>query len=333
MPEDETEGRIAMTSEPKPPAVEMDSTSSLGIQFSRGGGPGKLSGTESPVSGSDNDVVMKIHECLSEAMNARHVAFLLGSGCSSYIDASGQQLGIATMKSLASEFTGATEVNGKKVKTFLTSDEKKQLEQRLGVNLEAPPFHQDLEGLMEVLYSWMFCLSASGNATHQKLLPIVKNAITRVKCFLLLRCTSGPFSNGDDTVQTLYESFYRKLVYRDRSLPRPWIFTTNYDLFNETAMDRLGLPYSNGFSGAIERRFNPTVFRYALAEQMDVSSKKWTAVDGFAYLCKLHGSVNWVEDQRGLFQIRELRSQPQITGLPGWFLFRQSLHIILFLIR
>ena len=23
-------------------------------------------------------------------------------------------------------------------------------------------------------------------------------------------------------------------------LPRPWVFTTNYDLFNERAMDRLG---------------------------------------------------------------------------------------------
>lgn len=82
-------------------------------------------------------------------------------------------------------------------------------------------------------------------------------------------------------------------------------FTLNYDLFNEAAMDRLGLPYCNGFSGTVERRFNPSVFRYALAEQLDIASRKWSVVDGFVYLCKLHGSINWSEDDHGLFPIRE----------------------------
>ena len=65
---------------------------------------------------------------------------------------------------------------------------------------------------------------------------------------------------------------------------RPWVFTTNYDLFSERAMDRLGLPYANGFSGVVERRFNPATFRYALAEQLDITNRKWSAVDGFVYL-------------------------------------------------
>lgn len=92
-------------------------------------------------------------------------------------------------------------------------------------------------------------------------------------------------------------------------MPRPWVFTTNYDLLNETAMDRLGVPFFNGFSGVVERRFNPSTFRYALAEQLDLSSRKWTAVDAFVYLCKLHGSVTWTVDGgegRGLFPIREV---------------------------
>lgn len=88
-------------------------------------------------------------------------------------------------------------------------------------------------------------------------------------------------------------------------MPRPWLFTTNYDLFNETAMDRLGLPYANGFSGVVERRFNPATFRYALAEQLDLTNRKWSAVDGFVYLCKIHGSISWTEDDHGLFPIRE----------------------------
>jgi len=126
-----------------------------------------------------------------------------------------------------------------------------------------------------------------------------------VKLFLWERCTNGAFAHGDSSVLDLYEKFYRRLVFRDRSLPRPWVFTTNYDLFNERAMDRLGLPYANGFSGVIERRFNPSTFRYALAEQLDLSQRKWSAVDGFVYLCKLHGSLSWTEDGHGLFPIRE----------------------------
>jgi hypothetical protein len=124
----------------------------------------------------------------------------------------------------------------------------------------------------------------------------------------------GAFTSGDETICKLYQAFYRKLVYRDRALPRPWVFTTNYDLFNETAMDRLGIPYCNGFSGTVERRFNPATFRCSLAEQLDVSSRKWTAVDSFVYLCKLHGSVNWVEEAKGLFPIREMQRADEGAG-------------------
>ena len=42
------------------------------------------------------------------------------------------------------------------------------------------------------------------------------------------------------------------------------------------------------------------------AEQLDVASRKWTAVDAFVYLCKLHGSVTWTEDDHGLFPIKEV---------------------------
>ncbi|MFX4354940.1 SIR2 family protein, partial [Acinetobacter baumannii] len=65
------------------------------------------------------------------------------------------------------------------------------------------------------------------------------------------------------------------------------------------------MPYCNGFSGTVERRFNPTTYRYALAEQLDLTNRKWAAVDNFIYLCKLHGSINWVEEGGSLFPIRE----------------------------
>jgi hypothetical protein len=244
---------------------------------------------------------------LSEAMNARNVAFLLGSGTSSY-EKEGMQVGIPTMQPLAKAFTG--KVGKGRERLYANATERNILADSLGLDIQAAEYVGNLERLMEVLYSHRFALSKSKHQRHVRARIAVESVITKIQRFLLDRCTVGAFSAGDETVLKLYQSFYRKLVFRDRSLPRPWVFTTNYDLFNETAMDRLGLPYCNGFSGTIERRFNPAVFRYALAEQIDIASRKWTAVDGFVYLCKLHGSVSWSEDGHGLFPIRENQTPP-----------------------
>jgi SIR2-like domain len=243
-----------------------------------------------------------IRDQLSEAMNSRNVAFLLGAGCSS-LASEGKQLGIATMPLLAKEF--AETIGAEKDEIFPTAAERKELKEVLGLDIAKSDFGKNIERLMECLHCYQFAFSHSSLAGHKPTVELISRISKKVQRFILKRCTEGLFASGDDTVCDLYQTFYRKLIFRDRALPRPWVFSLNYDLFNETAMDRLGLPYCNGFSGAIERRFNPALFRYALAEQLDITSRKWSAVDGFVYLCKLHGSVSWVEEIHGLFPIRE----------------------------
>jgi hypothetical protein len=246
---------------------------------------------------------------LADAMNARHIAFLLGSGCSSLVR-NGQQFGIPTMHPLAQEFSGT--IGQRSDRHFLNTTERKVLRDSLGFDVAQPPYSQNLERLMEVLHSQDAALKVSSLERHKRPRTRVRAAIEKIQRFVLMKCTEGSFAHNDDSVRSLYEAFYRKLIYRDRSLPRPWIFTTNYDQFNEAAMDRIGLPYCNGFMGVVERRFNPATFRYALAEQLDVTSKRWSAVDGYIYLCKLHGSVTWYDDGKGLFPIRET-AQPDKT--------------------
>ncbi|MDX2220708.1 MAG: SIR2 family protein [Burkholderiales bacterium] len=249
---------------------------------------------------------------LSEALGARHVAFLLGAGASSLMHDT-EQLGIPTMAPLAKEFAETTGVDPKK--HFLTANERTLLADRYGLSVEEPPYNTNLEKLMEVLFSLQFVLASSSKAADADGLTLVRGAIDKVKSYVLDKCTKGAFSSsgGDKSVLQVYKNFYRKLVIRDRSLPRQWVFTTNYDLFNETALDQLGMQYCNGFSGTIERRFNPAIYRYALAEQIDLSQRRWAAVDGFIYLCKLHGSVSWIEDSHGLYPIRELQ-EPSSSG-------------------
>ncbi|WP_371432131.1 SIR2 family protein [Novosphingobium sp.] len=256
-------------------------------------------------------------QAISEAMNAKNIAFLLGAGCSSLMKDK-KELGIATMAPLAKEFCGETlearaagfygdpPVVGVATAPWrLTKGELDYLD-ALGIDL-AKDYSRNLERLMEVLFAQRFVLRQSENPALQPYRAVLDGIIKKVQDFLWTRVTKGAFATeGDTTVRDLYERFYKKLVLRDRSLPRPWVFTTNYDHFSELAMDRLGIPYANGFSGVVERRFNPAIFRYALAEQLDVASRKWTAVDAFVYLCKLHGSVTWTEDDHGLFPIKEV---------------------------
>ena len=262
------------------------------------------------IRGATNDVMEyewpddadKVRQDLSESLNARNVTFLLGAGCSSFqID--NKEVGIPTMAPLAKEFITAREADDP---AFPTSAERGLLLKQFGIDITAEDYSHNLERLMEVLFSLRFVLERSSLEEASEQLSVINSMIAKVQTFLWSKCTNGAFANGDNTVITVYESFYRKLVLRDRSLPSPWIFTTNYDLFNETAMDRLGLPYANGFSGVVERRFNPATFRYALAEQLDLMSRKWSAVDGFVYLGKLHGSISWIEDDHGLLPIREI---------------------------
>lgn len=255
----------------------------------------------------------RVRESMHDAMNARNVSFLFGSGCSSLM-VNGTQRGIPTMAPLASEFlkSPAPEIS----ETNPTASERQLLLEHIGLDLGAATYGNNLERLMEVLFAFRQVLVHSNNSALKSSQPAIDSVIKKVTNYIRTTCTTGTFSVGDNSIVQLYQSFYRKLIFRDRALPRPWIFTTNYDLFSETAMDRLAMSYSNGFSGSVERRFNPATFRYALAEQLDLTSQRWAAVDSYVYLCKLHGSVNWIEEGNSLFPIREIALGVEMNSVP-----------------
>ncbi|KUO66928.1 MAG: hypothetical protein APF80_14260 [Alphaproteobacteria bacterium BRH_c36] len=229
----------------------------------------------------------------------------MGSGCSS-LRHDDDELGIPTMNFLAEEFQtllAADPADAEQI--FVSVAQKTELYDKLGIDLSANDVKGNLEQMMAVLLNaHQFC-KASDKEELRAVAPLVENIIVGIKKFVLHKCTTGPFSNGDESVVALYRRFYQSLATRARGLAPPWVFTTNYDLFNERAMDRSGIPYSNGFSGTVERRFNPATYRLALAEQLDITSRRWAAVDGFVHFCKLHGSVNWTEENAGLYPIRE----------------------------
>jgi hypothetical protein len=69
------------------------------------------------------------------------------------------------------------------------------------------------------------------------------------------------------------------------------VFTINYDLLLETALDTLRVPYFDGFTGTLRARFHPQ-----LVEATSGRDEEWVP-SFFVRLWKLHGSVNWIRDE------------------------------------
>jgi len=65
------------------------------------------------------------------------------------------------------------------------------------------------------------------------------------------------------------------------------LFTTNYDLLMEQALEEFRIPYFDGFVGSRMTFFDPS------AIEEDKLPARW------ARLWKLHGSINWLHDEKG----------------------------------
>lgn len=260
----------------------------------------KVNILESKEDLSENQQVELVKKEFSKVLESRNLSFLIGSGCSLGAH------GIPTMKELAKVFFGSEKELTEQLKKLILTSDCRAILKELSIKIEAEPFQSNLEIFLGTLYSLRYYYEQINDI---KKLDKVEKVINRTKTFILYQCLNIDNKGKDGAVQETYKSFYRKLSLRDSNLPKPNIFTTNYDLYSEKAMDELGITYTNGFSGFIERYFNPSIFNYALAEQMDISSFKWNVIDSFIYLFKIHGSVNWVEvqDSNKLFKIKELQ--------------------------
>jgi hypothetical protein len=82
-------------------------------------------------------------------------------------------------------------------------------------------------------------------------------------------------------------------------------FTVNYDLLLETALERLGVAYFDGFVGTLRARFHTD-----LVENVPGSDGE-SVPAFFVRLWKLHGSVNWAwENERQIVRL----GQPVVEG-------------------
>lgn len=94
-----------------------------------------------------------------------------------------------------------------------------------------------------------------------------------------------------------HEAFIKKLLQRPNNLKRVNLFTTNYDMAFDYALDNLGVQYINGFMGVHNRCFRPEVYDYDIYYPgQSVTGKVHRAEKVIKYY-KIHGSLSWMSTE------------------------------------
>ena len=229
-----------------------------------------------------------VKDKIKEFFNMKNVNFLFGSGTSSPA--------IPVMKGLLKSIR----------KSEWTDEEKKVFEQIAKVKKD------NIEEILGTLYSQKAYLEGIGDFGSDEM-DLCKGLIEKIESVIYDKLTPlllpDQIAETSEMVLDHYKRLYSKVTNRNKDLSRINVFTTNNDLFNETALDSLNIHYLNGFSGGLKKYFNPAFFNYTFSKRMDTSLEKFEPVNNMVYLYKIHGSVNWVVDSsnaNSYFNIREL---------------------------
>lgn len=232
--------------------------------------------------------IQVVKDKIKEFFNMKNVNFLFGSGTSSPA--------IPVMKGLLKAIR----------ESELTDKEKETFEQIAKVKKD------NIEEILGTLYSQKAYLDGIGDRGSDDM-KLCQGLIEKIEKIIYEKLTPdlAPTNIAETSKIVLdhYKMLYSKVTNRNKDLSRINVFTTNNDLFNETALDSLNIHYINGFSGGLKKYFNPAFFNYTFSKRMDTSLEKFEPVNNMVYLYKIHGSVNWIEDSsnaNSYFNIREL---------------------------
>ncbi|WP_273724251.1 SIR2 family protein [Leuconostoc mesenteroides] len=133
--------------------------------------------------------------------------------------------------------------------------------------------------------------------------------ITAVKVFEKLKSLfieTIPKFNDDKylgKVSVNYQNFYQSIFsQRQEESPKLNIFTTNYDLFNEVALEKNEIKYTSGFKQGLVSKFDINQFNFRQVDERNRYKDRWQPTTKEANLYKLHGSINWIEKDKNIVQ-------------------------------
>lgn len=153
----------------------------------------------------------------------------------------------------------------------------------------------------------------------------INASITKMQQWLFKNCDTENISlnknyTDDDKLKRnryhYHEAFVKKILQRPNNLKRVNLFTTNYDMAFDYALDNLGVHYINGFMGVHNRCFRPEVYDYDLYYPgQSVTGKVHRAEKVLKYF-KIHGSLSWVNTEPSVsntYGIKEIPLNDKFT--------------------
>jgi hypothetical protein len=258
------------------------------------------------------------HEHLSSLLQVKNLVVLLGSGASFHLG-SPQTRNLTNQKvlELIAEAGGEPTDADAALLSVINLADSGDLEQLLnGLQLAASLARQAGQG------SVALGAGEDAKAYPKEQVESLRRSINRAlaeACRLPLEAAAlePPF---DVDPFRAHRTFLSRMVRSRRSnLPRPRIFTTNYDLVIERALDQLGFPYIDGFSGTVDRRLNLSYYGLDFHRVETTTQSVVARAEGALYFHKVHGSLNWRSsvERDPLTGLESLEVKQTVDGIAG----------------
>ena len=158
-----------------------------------------------------------------------------------------------------------------------------------------------LEDLFNCLQAERYIMTKKGANTDA-----IDKSIAEMQMWLFNQCNTQNTEIRDENKQDsklvrnryhYHEMLIKKLLQRPNNLKRANLFTTNYDMAFDYALDNLGVHYINGFMGVHNRCFRPEVYEYDLYYPGDSVTGKVHRAEKVLKYFKIHGSLSWISTE------------------------------------
>jgi hypothetical protein len=212
---------------------------------------------------------------LKKSLRSNNLALFIGSGCSTpAVPMMGKTMGEILEKNNNKDIL-------KKVKEYTGNDDVSNF--------------SDIEGFLNWLQNGIYFEKKNQRKNVlEKLFKKVKEE------FIYSIPKYGDVKYDNSSSMHNYNGLFQA-VFNSRSIlnTKLSIFTTNYDLFNEYALENNNISYTTGFTSNLRHEFDINQFKYRSVDDTDRYKDKWQPVKKEANLFKLHGSINWVQNDQG----------------------------------
>ncbi len=237
---------------------------------------------------------------LRESLNSdkRKIGFMIGAGCPSGIYDSSDEKSIR----LIPDVTGLTVAVSEELKEGRQKQCWDMIVMECQAGLKTPP------NVEHVLTQVRTICALKGDSDVHGMTRVELRALDQRICELIAEKVGVELP----THRNSYHRFAEWVRHIDRAVPLE-IFTPNYDLLVESALERLHIPYFDGFVGSREPFFD------LLSLEVDVIPARWVR------LWKLHGSINWIKrSDEAVFRGHATGATEQLLIYPSHLKYEQS---------